>query len=572
MRFKIFYITIIIGFAVVGLRLFYLQIIMGGDYLSASRRNAIRIIPEKAVRGRILDRNGQVLVEDRLSLNVAITPQGLTRRDRVFKELSRILNVSAELLELRYLQNMSAPFAPVVVAENVDKLKALLVAEHVQELPGVMIIYEPKRSYKYTNVASHILGYLGMPETVWYDLGDYGFSVSNYIGIAGIEKYLEPYLHGQDGGMQVEVDNRGRQVSVLGVRLPQAGSDVILTIDFRIQEALEKLLSEKRAAAILMDPFNGEILALASSPGFNPNDFVQKNSNKQRLAYLNDPAAPLFNRAITGQYPPGSVFKVVTTLAGLFSKKITPETQFFCPGQKLIGRRVFKCWSAHGAQKLKDAVTHSCNVYFYTVGITIGVDTMAEYAQNFQLGKLTGIDLPQEEPGFIPSARWRTEFQGQPWYQGDTANMAIGQGGVLVTPLQVVRMMSTVANGGYLVRPHLVKNVANKTVVYKNPSKTQINPVHLAFLKDALRSVVGSDSGTARLLETANIKAAGKTGTAQTAGGRKHGWFAGFAPYESAQVAFVVFLERAEGSGAAVLLARDLFSQLVSENVMSFNE
>jgi penicillin-binding protein 2 len=572
MRFKIFYISIIIAFSVVALRLFFMQVMRGHYYLSASKRNAIRIIPEKAVRGRILDRNGLVIAEDRLSLNVAIIPQSVRKRAILLRQLSRVLGVSEEILELRYAQNISAPFAPVVIAENIDRLKALLLAERVNELPGVIIEYEPIRYYKYGSVASHILGYLGMPQTVWYDLGEYGFSVSSYVGVEGVEKYMDSYLHGQDGGMQIEVDNQGRQVSMLGVRLPEQGTDITLTIDMRIQTALEKLLSERRGAAVFMNPFNGEILAMASVPAFDPNDFVQKRSSKQRMDYLTAAEAPLFNRAVRGQYPPGSVFKVVTTLAGLTSAKITTQTQFFCPGQKQIGRRIFKCWSEHGTQNLKEAITHSCNVYFYSLGLAVGADALSEYAKVFQFGKITGIDLPKEEPGFIPSPRWRAEFEGGAWYQGDTANMAIGQGGILVTPLQIARMMATVANSGYLVRPHLIKKVASKTVLYKNPSKTNMNFKFLSFLKGALRSVVAEETGTARLLESSHIKAAGKTGTAQISGGRKHGWFAGFAPFDAPQMAFVIFLERSEGSGAAVLLARDLFNELQNQKIISFSE
>lgn len=549
-----------------------MQVIRGGYYGVQSQRNAIRIIPQEAVRGRILDRNGVCLVEDRLSLNVALIPQGLTHREAVIRELAKILGESQQDLEIRYRRNVSAPFAPVIIAEDIDKEKALLISERLNKLSGVIIEQEPRRNYNFGTVASHVLGYLGMPQTVEATLGDYGYSVVRFAGVTGVEKYLDSYLHGEDGGMQVEVDNRGRQVNLLGVSSPVKGQDVKLTIDIRIQKALEELLADRRGAAIFMNPFTGEILALASSPSFDPNVFVRKKDSRIRGQYLIDSKAPLFNRAISGQYPPGSVFKIVTTYSGLISGKITPETHFFCPGHKLVGRREFKCWSRHGEQDLENGFAHSCDVYFYSVGLIVGAESLSEYAKKFFLGRLTGVDLPQEQSGSIPSPNWPGGRAERSWYPGDTANLAIGQGSLLLTPIQMLSMTSIVANSGYLVRPHVIKEVAGKRVVYKNPQKTDLNLKYLNFIRKAMREVVADETGTARILESGHWQAAAKTGTAQYGIGKKHGWVSGFLPFNAPKIAFVIFLEDTQGGVVCSMLARDLFTKLTQDKVYPFDE
>ncbi len=568
MRFRIFYSLIFAIFAIVLSRLFFLQIIKGESLRIQSQRNAVRIIPQNGLRGKILDTNGVILAEDRVSLNIAIIPQDLKSRSATFSELSRILAESKESLELRFKSNFSAPFAPVVVAEDVDRERALLIGEKRNKLPGLIIEYEPKRNYNFGSVASHVLGYLGKPETVFGSFEGYGFSAVQNVGVSGIEKYLDKFLRGEDGGMLIEVDNRGRQINLVGVRTPREGKSVSLTIDIRIQKILQNLLENRRGAVILMDPSNGDIFALASSPTFDPNVFLKKRDNRLRSEYLKDSAAPLFDRAVSGQYPPGSVFKIITTLSGLTSKKINFNTHFFCPGHKTIGRRDFKCWSTHNDQDLRNAIIHSCNVYFFNVGLVVGAEYLSDYTKVFQLGKPTGIDLPNEVTGFIPSPRGRMEFSNQGWYQGDTANLSIGQGGLLLTPIQVLRMASAVANSGYLVKPHLVKEVAGKKIVYKRPMKIDIDPKFLDFLKQSMRGVVGDETGSARILEIPGLEICAKTGTAQVGLGRKHGWIAGFFPKDQPKVAFVVFLENCEGSFIAAMLARDLFKEMLAEKIL----
>lgn len=551
-----------------------MQIIQGEQFLRQSKNNAIRIIPQKAVRGKILDRNGVVLAQDRLSLNVSVIPQGIDNKEVVFKELSDILGLEAEELELKFRRNISAPFVPVVIVRDIDKKKALLIAERINMFSGVIIESEPERDYPHSQTAAHILGYLGMQQKVAPSLRDerdrYGFSAVKKVGISGIEKYLEHYLRGKDGGMQVEVDNRGRRINLLGFRHPYKGSDVKLSIDIRYQKLLEESFAQSRGAAILMDPFNGEILALVSSPSFDPAVFIQKTNHNLRLEYLSDRRAPLFNRAISGQYPPGSIFKIITSLAGLSLGKIDKDTHFFCSGEKLVGRRVFKCWSRHGDESFKEAIIHSCNVFFYTVGLMVGAQDLAEYARLFFLGLATGIDLPAEESGFVPSPKWRKQFLGQGWYGGDTANLAIGQGSLLVTPLQVVRMISVIANHGYLVRPHLISKVGEKEVIYKRPPKINIKEEHLEFIRQALREVVSDDTGTAHIVDMDDVEISAKTGTAQAGAGRKHGWITGFAPYDNPQVSFVIFLQDSQGGAAASALARKFFRKLRREKLLLF--
>ncbi|MBU2541024.1 MAG: penicillin-binding protein 2 [Candidatus Omnitrophica bacterium] len=572
MRFKIFYISILIAFISVASRLFFLQIIQGNYYRLQSARNTIRVIPEKAIRGKILDRNGVILAQDRLALDVAIIPQDLKDMRTVFSELSKIFAIKEEELEARFRGNISTPFAPVVVLGDIDKEKALIVAEKTNKFPGVIIESRPTRVYPYKYVASHILGYMGMPEVVKESLGDYGFTAVNQVGISGIEKYLERFLRGENGGMQIEVDNRGRQTSLLGLRVPKKGVDIRLTIDIRVQEILDDLFSENKGAAILIHPFNGEILAMVSSPAFDPNVFVEKEHNKLRLRYLLDKDASLFNRATLGQYPAGSVFKIITALAALTNNAINTDTRFFCPGGKLIGRREFKCWSRHGEEDLKDAIVHSCNVYFYNAAILLGAQRLSEYAKIFNLGRPTGIDLPMEESGFVPSPSLRREIYHQGWYKGDTANLAIGQGGLLVTPIQIASMISVIANSGQLLKPHLVAEVGGKKVIYEAPSKVNIESNYLSFLRGALRSVVEDSSGTAHMLQMYDMEISAKTGTAQAGAGRKHGWVVGFLPFDKPEVAFVIFLEDSQGSSSANALAIKLFRRLYKEKLLVFKQ
>jgi penicillin-binding protein 2 len=354
-------------------------------------------------------------------------------------------------------------------------------------------------------------------------------------------------------------------VRVIGYRVPQDGKDIQLTIDIRLQKLVGELISDQRAAIIIMNPHTGEILALASSPGFNPNIFIE-NSGYSIKDILSDSRSPLLNRAISGIYPAGSLFKVVVATAAL--ENITHIPKFFCPGSINIGKRTYKCWNLHEEEDIVEAIIHSCNVFFYRLGLLLGPDLIAEYAHKFGLGNPSGIDLPYEKAGFIPTPFWKRIKRLENWYDGDTANLAIGQGELLITPLQAVRLMAVFANGGKLVTPHLIYALQGRQIKPPQVINLRLKDKTLSLMKMALKRVIADPSGTAYIAYKEDLEIAGKTGSAQVTKGRAHGWFAGFCPAKEPKIAFVVFLENGEAGYYACVLARQLFERMLSEGLL----
>ncbi|MBU1062381.1 MAG: penicillin-binding protein 2, partial [Candidatus Omnitrophica bacterium] len=348
------------------------------------------------------------------------------------------------------------------------------------------------------------------------------------------------------------VNNRGQQVKVLNVREPREGRDVYLTIDAQFQLFIWRMMRSEKGAAIFMDPRNGEILSLVSSPSYDPNISLAD--------VLNAEDSPLLNRAIMGQYPPGSLFKLVVALAGLESGKILADQSFQCRGKLDIGSGEFNCWNldGHGNMALRDAIIQSCNVYFYNTGILLGVEKICEYAKLLGFSKKTGIELFGETKGLVPSRVWKRIEKGEGWFTGDTANLSIGQGYLLATPLQVVRMIACVANGGMLVEPHVVKGVGETWISGHKNIRLKIKKENLDIIRDAMRGVVEDRHGTGRLAWNSYVTLSGKTGTSQVGGDlRPHAWFGGFAPSENPEISFVIFLEHGgSGGDIAALMVR----------------
>jgi len=480
-------------------------------------------------------------------------PQEVRDVDNEIKKLSGILGYRESSLKRNYTRNYEAPFAPCKLAKGISKEKAILIEELKLDMPGVLVKDTPVRMYPYKEALAHVTGYIGEIDKRELEfLKSYGYSVRDFIGKDGIEKVADSLLRGRDGGMQIQIDNRGRQVEVLNFKKPRRGKNINLTIDAEFQRFIWRMMKDKNGVVIFMDVHNGKVLSLVSSPSYDPNESLAK--------ILHSEDAPLLNRTIMGQYSPGSLFKIVIALTGLESEKILPDTRFFCQGKMNIGIATFNCWNrdGHGAVDMENAIVESCNVYFYRLGMLLGLEKIGEFARYFGFGKKTGIELYGEMEGFVPSRTWKRVKYGETWYAGDTANLSIGQGYLLVTPLQIVRAFSCVANGGELVEPHILESIGDDNVPRHKNKKLKIKQENIELVKKAMKGVVESGNGTGFRAWSNFVSISGKTGTSQVGGDIKsHAWFAGFAPSENPEVSFVVFLEHGgSGGDIAALIAR----------------
>lgn len=552
-------------FIVLSLGLFYTQVYRGRSFYELSLKNSIRLISEEPYRGRIFDRNNNILVDNVLSFDAVIIPEELKNKKYVLEKLSKILSVSQEELSRRYERGYLNPFTPVPMATGLSKTTAIVLEEQNLDLPGVSVELNSKRFYPHGLTAAHVLGYMGeIDKSRITKLKEYGYDIKDKVGYSGLEEKLDMYLRGEKGGQQIEVDSRGRQVRLLGYRPPLIGKDVKVTLDLELQQIADQLLAGKKGAVVVMDAASGEILAMSSSPAFDPNVFIGRSDQKAINDLLTSEDAPLFNRAISAALPPGSVFKVVTALAALKTGRIKPSTTFVCTGKLKVGNRYFKCWAEHGLEDFDHAVGHSCDVYFYQLGLVAGADGLTDMAHEFDFSKPTGIDLAHEGGGFIPSRLWKRLSRFESWYDGDTVNFSIGQGFVQVTPIQLTRLMAAVANGGYLVTPHLTKEIGGRAVMLKEPKKINVSGEDLEMIRQALRFPVLLDDGTAHSLNVEGLDICAKTGTAQVHQGQAHGWVAGFFPLNKPRYAFCILLENVGTSHYACELGRELFQQALT--------
>jgi len=569
MRIKILQIAFGCVFVFLCLGLFYFQVIQFGRYRQLSESNRIRLIPQEGTRGRILDRNGVVIIDNRLSYNVLLLPQQNGDIKQTLSRLADILGVPGEYIRSRYRQGGYSFFTPVVLAEKIDKKNAMIIEELKSELPGVIIQTVPQRYYPYGSLAVHITGYLGeIDQWRLMQLRNYGYRSKDIIGYGGIEERYDYYLRQEEGGLQVEADSRGKIIRVIGFRPPRSGKDIQLTVDLRIQKIIEEALNGNKGAVIIIDSYGGEILGMASFPNFDPTVFLNKSDSTQDI--LDDPGAPLLNRAISGAYPLGSVFKIVVAAAGLETKKIDVSTTFNCPGSIKLGNREYACWDKHGSQDIIAAITHSCNVFFYRLGLLLGPDKIYKYALRLGFGKRAKIDLPSESSGFVPNPLSKRLTRFENWYPGDTANFSIGQGDLLATPLQAVRAMAGIANEGYLPRPHLIKAIDGREV---NAYKKITSPLNfprevLEPIKTGLRQVAGNPDGTANILADSALSVSGKTGTAQVGSRQPHAWFVGYFPAKGTSYAVCVFLEHSGHSINACVVTKKIIEAMKQEGLL----
>ncbi len=551
--------------------LFYIQVIQGRYFYRLSMNNRIRAVSLEGWRGRIKDRNGKILADNRLAYNAVIIPQDIADADKLFSFLSQISGMKKKLIIRKYHHKKFTPFTPVFVLEDISREKAIIIEENKYRFPSLSIQESFKRVYPLGKNSAHVLGYVGKINKAKKNrYKEYGYSLQSVVGYLGVEEYYDDYLKGENGGYQIEVNSRGKQVRLLSLKEPTKGVDIELTIDSDVQKISLDLLEEKTGVIVLMDMDNGEILGMTSTPTFDPNIFVDKKKYKKSASALKKLSSPLFNRAIRGTFPPGSVFKIPVSIAALDSKKITMQTSYICRGVYKLGGIEFGCTHKHGSQNLVEAIAHSCNIYYYHVGQKLGSEMIGDYAKRLGLGELTQIDLPYERSGNIPSRRKRLLSGRRQWYAGDTLNFSIGQGDVLTTPIQLVKMMATVAREGYVVQPHIIKLIGGKKVnQYSIEEQLKIKPKIFKIVKKGLRATVTDYSGTAHALDLRELYVAGKTGTAQTSGGQAdHAWFVGYAKGDIRNIAFCVFLEHGGSSYNAVLLSRQLLLKLKQAKVL----
>ena len=561
---------IILMFGVLLIGLFNLDLLQGAKFRRLSDSNCIRLIAQLGARGNILDRNGEAIVDSKISYDVLVLPQELDQIDRILNGVSRILEVEVTELKNTFRRNYFSSSIPVTVASNIDLKKAILLGEYRLEEPSIIVQPRPLRHYPYGALASHVIGYVNEIDR-WRltKLEDYGYKTKDIVGFGGVEEKYDYYLRQEEGGLSVEVNHRGKFMRVLGFEPPSNGKDIQLTLDLRIQKIAEGALSGRKGSIILMDPRGGEILALASYPNFNPAVFVNKRT-RLIAGLFNNPDAPLINRAISSSYPPASVFKVVLASAGLELNKINLSTGFICRGATMVGARKFSCWDVHGVQNIISAIAHSCDIFFYKTGLLLGAQNIHDYALKLGLGRSSGFELPYETSGFIPSPLWRKINKFQNWFDGDTVNLSIGQGDCLVTPLQAANMMAVFANRGYLPSPYIIKAVGPLELSAKKKKL-----IRIAFKKSTieticsgLRAVVSDARGTGNILSGLPVAVAGKTGTAQVSRGATHAWFVGFFPFDNPKYVICVFLENGGPGHAASVMAKQIIEAMSNQNLI----
>jgi penicillin-binding protein 2 len=578
----------ILTFLLLALRVSYLQIAKGDHFSELARENRMRYIAVKAPRGMIFDRSGQRLVQNIPSFDVVLVPADLpkdtNRRNEEARKLAAMLKLNDQSLQAITNSQVSDSLKPVLIKENISEEEALVFSEKKNELSGFQLDKTAIRQYEKGGYFSPVIGYTGKINRE--EIEKYPqYSMTDYVGKLGIEYSHENYLRGVDGKQKVEVDSAGNVKKNLGTENPTNGNDLYLGLDADLQEKIVDVLQDqfektgtKTAAVVAVDPRNGEIRALVSLPSYDNNLFARGISSEDYQKLLADENKPMFNRAISGEYPPGSVFKPLVATAALEEKTINSGTSVECHGGFRIGGYNFPDWKTHGATDVRKAIAESCDVFFYSIGggwegiSGLGMDRMKKYADLFSLGKKTGIDIPGEATGLIPDKQWKENKFGERWYVGDDYHCAIGQGFITATPLQLANYIAAIANNGIVWKPHTVSSIKKidgteekiePTVLGKNFASS----TSLEIVREGMRQTVTSEQGSGRQFNDLEVPVAGKTGTAQFGSENKtHGWFVSFAPYDNPEIAMVVLVEGGgEGHSTAVPVTKEVYKWYFGE-------
>jgi len=590
-KFKIFFVLLLIIFSVLLIRLWYLQIIKGGELKQRSEINSVRFRKIKPLRGLIMDRKGRLLVDNLPSFDVVYMPGKVKDQEQLIEKLKILYKrKSLQFVLDQHFPKIVKPYLPITLEKNVGMEKVALVETNSMDLPGVYIDVSPVRLYLDGEMMAPVIGYTGEASKEELEEGDEEYTYGDILGKHGVEKALDAYIRGRDGAELVEVNVYDKEIKNLGRIEPAPGYNAVLTIDADLQKAAWQALKGKAGAAVALDPRDGSVLAMISSPSFDPHLFNSGISYDQWNKLQNSPLAPMSNRAISGQYPPGSTYKLIVAAAALEEGIITPDTKFFCNGYFKIGNKTFRCWhkNGHGYISLHRAIVESCDVYFYNVGKLLGADKIAKYAKLFGLGEASGIDLPNEKNGIVPTEQWKLARMKEPWQPGETISIAIGQGYDLVTPLQLVNAYSAFANGGTVWQPRIIKRIESiDGKIYKEfpPVKNGDLPLSkktFDILSHALWGVVNEQGGTGGAARILNADVCGKTGTAQVISlpenekrsrQRKmdvflkdHALFVCYAPLKDPEIAVAVIVENAgHGGSFAAPIARKILNAYFEE-------
>jgi penicillin-binding protein 2 len=570
----------------------YMQVIRGPYYEELARENILKDYPLPAPRGLILDRQNDILAENRLSHNLFLTPGQSKNLKNTLSFLSNVLGVSTEdLVKAINKEGSIRSLHPVMIYRDLSLPQLAYISARKIEYPELDIHHEQKRSYNFGPLFSHVLGYVGEINEDQQRRNDFpGALKRDIVGQAGIERYYNKFLIGEPGYERKVVNTYGAEIKEFsGInadsKAPVPGKVLRLGLDFNMQKATDAAFTEgnKYGAAVAISIKTGEVMVLYSKPYYDPNDFVPKIAATKWKELITDPLHPLQNRVIQNKFSPGSTFKTIMTLAALQEGKINPNTKFSCSGSQFIYNRTFKCWKpgGHGVVDLHRAISQSCDIYFYNVGMRMDIDVIAKYAKMLGLGSVTKLDLPNEAQGLVPDRHWKLKTTKDKWYPGETISVAIGQGPILVTALQQASLMATVASDGMRIQPHLLDAVLDQegrvvdVAHYDKQQVVGIDRQNYEFVKQALWAVVneGGTGGKARL---DGYDVCGKTGTVQVVGYEKggnlwkeqkakfgdHAWFVAFAPKSDPQVALAIFVEHGgHGAEAAAPIAKQMFAE-----------
>ena len=572
--------VIVFAFFVILVRLFYLQVIHGQTYRELSTNNRIRLQSLPPSRGLIYDNQGNLLVENRPAFDLVVVPRDAKPLAETLGRLAKLTGIPVGEMQGRIDKKGGwATSRQVVLKRDIGRDLLAPVEVHSFDLPGVSVKVRPKRFYLNPGMAAHMLGYLGEINARELSSGKHPeASVGDFIGKFGAEKVMEPLLRGSQGGRQVEVDVRGRVIRELKRVEADPGENIYLTVNTELQKRSEALLKGDVGAVVALDPRNGAVLAMASSPTFDQNDFVSGLSYAKWNSLKNDPGRPMENKATQALYPPASIYKIISSIAALEEGLVDARTRYFCTGRHRYGNRVYRCWKriGHGSTDLVNAISQSCDVYFYEVGERIGVDRLAFYARAAGLGSPTGVELDGEASGLIPTAEWKRRKVGRNWLSGETLSLAIGQSYNLVTPIQMAMLIASVANGGTIYKPYILGKVETAGGVLVTETKPVVKGMlpaskkTLALVQKGLWGTVNTKKGTGKIASIKGVVVAGKSGTAQVVSKgkgdvkkknirkfRDHAWFVAYAPVANPTIAVAVIVEHGEGgSTKAAPIAR----------------
>ena len=561
------------AFLIIVLRLWYMQILKGSEFEKFSNNNRISVTKFPAPRGRILDQRGRELAINRSSFDVYAVPNDITGIDAVSNILSSTLGIEPSIISEKITKaHKENRFKPTLIADDINRDQLAFIEARRINLTGVFIHVDHKRTYPYGKLAASLLGYLGRADKDDLKLNP-NLIGTKLVGKYGVENTLEKYLRGEDGFSQRIIDAYGREVNWdylerdLKNQDSVTGSDIYLTIDLDLQRIAEETLGERSGAIVALNVKTGEVLALVSQPTFDPEFFVHGLDQMTWNKLMKDKSFPLLNRATQGLYAPGSVFKIVTSSAALKEGIIDEHTRFYCPGSYRIGKSKFRCWKkgGHGSLNLHQAIVRSCDVFFYNVAERLGISRFSDYIRGFGFGSPTGIEL-NERQGVAPSIDWKFKNFRKPWYLGETIVAGIGQGYISVTPLQIAVMTASIANGGILLKPQVVKKVVSpngEVLLETNPEEKGRIPVGqeiITIMMDALVGVVNEPGGTGGAARLDSVIVAGKTGTAQVISLdskitglelNDHAWFTSYAPGDNPEIVVTVLVEHG-GRGGAV--------------------